>query len=177
MTRAHGAATFDVRRAVDADRAAMKELIANDVAGTPYAEAPFYFLGVALDGRAAESTGIVAERAGEVVGVVLYGEVAGSIGTGRIHFVGVGASSRLDAVGLHLFEAALDDLASRGTRLVVAEVPDDPVLASRRALLARTGFAEAARVPDYYRDGVALLILVRPTANPAGSSTRGSDSD
>lgn len=154
------------RPAAESDRAVMHAFIAHDVAGTAYAEVPMYFLKLALEGRAAESRAIVAERDGEVVGFALYGEVAGAFGTGRMHFITVSASARLLAIGAGLCEAAVADLTARGARMVVAEVPDDPVVASGRALLARCGFVEEARVADFYRDGVALLVL-RLSTTPA----------
>lgn len=172
MTARHGTATFSIRRPVDSDRAAMYAFIAHDAAGTPYADVPLYFLRLALDGRVTESRAVVAERDGEVLGFALYGEVAGAVGTGRVHFVGVTASSRLNAVGVGLCEAAVADLAAAGARMVVAELPDDALLVSGRALLARCGFAEVARVPDYYRDGVALVVLARPTEKHPGEPGR-----
>jgi ribosomal protein S18 acetylase RimI-like enzyme len=161
---AQGGAVFRIRRAVDTDRSVMNAFIAHDLAGTSYVEVPAYFLALALEGRSAESRGIVAERDGEVVGFALYGEVAGSVGTGRIHFVSVSASSRLNAVGVQLCEAVVNDLLAAGARIVIAELPNDPILVSGRALLARCGFSEVGRVPDYYADGVALVILARSTA-------------
>ena len=157
------AAGVSIRFHIDSDRGAMNAFIAHDAAGTPYVEVPRYFLRLALEGRTAESRCIVAERDGEVLGFALYGDVAGAVGTGRIHFIGVTASSRLNAVGVSLCDAAVNDLAAGGARTVIAEVPDDPLLVSGRALLARSGFMEVGRVPDYYRDRIALIILARAT--------------
>ena len=102
-----------------------------------------------------------------MVGFALFGEVAGSVGTGRIHFVSVSASSRLNSLGVQLCEAVVSDVTDAGSRLVIAEMPDDPILVSGRALLARCGFTEVGRVPDYYRYGVAIDILARSTAGTA----------
>ncbi len=55
--------------------------------------------------------------------------------------------------------AALAELAERGARFVLAELPDDTPLAPIRELLHRCGFSEEARVPDYFADGVALTFL------------------
>jgi len=151
------------RPALDADHAEMRVLVEHSVAGTPYATVVDYFLRLASEGAADESRAIVAERAGEIVGFALFGEVAGAIGTGRMHFVGVTASARLLAVGVGLCEAAVADLVSKGARLVVAEIPDEPLLSPGRALLARCGFAETARVVDYFRDGTDLVVLLRDT--------------
>lgn len=149
------------RRAVDTDRPAMRGLIDHDVAGTPYATVVEYFLRLAADGNENESRAIVAERAGEIVGLGLFGEVAGAIQAGRVHFVSVTASARLHAIGVGLCEAAVADLVSAGARLIIAELPDEPLLSPGRALLARCGFSETARVADYFRDGVDLIILQR----------------
>jgi len=157
--RLSSAATY--RSAVDDDRAAMRALVEHDLAGTPYATVVEYFLRLASDGASNESRAIVAERAGEVVGFALFGEVAGAIGTGRVHFVSVTASARLHAIGVGLCEAALADLASNGARLIVAEVPDEPLLLPGHALLGRCGFVETARVHDYFRDRTDLVVLLR----------------
>jgi ribosomal protein S18 acetylase RimI-like enzyme len=157
-----------LRPAAESDRATLRAFIEHDVAGTPYAAVPRYFLGLAFAGRTRESRAVVAVRDDEPVGFALYGEVAGTVATGRMHFVSVTASARLHAIGSRLCEAAISDMIGRGMNRVVAEVPDDPVLVSGRALLARSGFVEEARVADYYRDGVALLILRLDPARQPG---------
>ena len=139
----------------------MRALVEHDLAGTPYATVAEYFLRLASEGDTNESRAIVADREGEVVGFVLFGEVAGAIGTGRVHFVSVTASARLHAIGVGLCEAAAADLASKGARYVVAEVPDEPLLSPGRALLGRCGFVETARVADYFRDRTDLVVLLR----------------
>lgn len=159
-------AAVTVRPAAVADRAALEAFIDRDTAGTAYADVPRYFLRLAFEARSSEARAAVAERNGEVIGFALYGDVAGSAGTARMHFISVAASARLRAVGRSLCAAAVADLVAGGARLVIAEVPDDPVLVSGRALLTRCGFAEEARVPDYYRDGVALLILAHSPGEP-----------
>jgi ribosomal protein S18 acetylase RimI-like enzyme len=139
----------------------LRGLLEREVGGTPYAAIPRYFLSLALERAERESSIVVAERGGEIVGLTLFGEVAGSVGTGRVHLIAVTASARLHGVAIQLCDAALAELAARGARLAIAEVPDDPVVASGRALLTRCGFLEEARVADYYRDGVAMVVLRR----------------
>jgi hypothetical protein len=58
-------------------------------------------------------------------------------------------------------EAAVSQLAAGGARSVIVEVPDDRAVADGHQLLASSAFVEVARVPDYYRDGVALIVLNR----------------
>jgi len=45
---------------------------------------------------------------------------------------------------------------------MLAELPDDPAIGSVLTLLRDHGFEEEARVPDFYRDGVALTFLRLP---------------
>jgi hypothetical protein len=42
---------------------------------------------------------------------------------------------------------------------LLAELPDDPAIGALFALLRKHGFREEARVPDFYRSGVALSFL------------------
>jgi ribosomal protein S18 acetylase RimI-like enzyme len=149
------------RHAVDDDRGVMRALVDHDLAGTPYATVVEYFLRLASDGAANEARAIVAEHEGAVVGFALFGEVAGTIGTGRVHFVSVTSSARLRGIGVDLCEAAVADLASKGVRLAVAEFPDEPLFEAGRSLLAYTGFAEIGRVADYFRDATDLVVLAR----------------
>lgn len=169
--RLSSAATY--RPAVDGDRDVMRAFVAQDLATTPYGVVVEYFLHLASDGAANESRAIVAERAGTVVGFVLFGEVGGTIGTGRVHFVSVTSSARLDRVGTRLCEAAVADLRSNHGRLVVAEVPDEPSFLPGRTLLDRCGFAEIGRVADYFRDDTDLVVLARTI--PGDTPTAGVD--
>lgn len=164
MSQHEDAARIHYRPAERRDRAALYAFLDRDVAGLDYAEVPAYFLELAFEGRESESRALIAERAGDVVGFALFGEVAGAVGTGRMHFITVSAGARLHNIGTGLCELAVADLAGRGARAVFAEVPDDPRLTSGLALLTRCGFREEARVADYCRDGVALLLLRRTIA-------------
>jgi len=149
------------RPAVDDDLGVMRAFVEHDLAGARYRTVVDYFLRLSSGGAANEARAIVAERAGAVIGFALFGEVAGAIGTGRVHFVSVTSSVRLHATGVGLCEAAVADLAANGARLVVAEVPDEPSFLPGRTLLARCGFVEIGRVADYFRDSTDLVVLAR----------------
>lgn len=152
------------RPAVESDRRALEALIAHELAGTPYADVPAYFLRLALEGRTADARAIVFEQDADVVGCAIFGEVAGSVGTGRVHFIAATAAGRVAEVDAKLCQAVVRDLADHGARLVVAELADDAALANFRALLTASAFVEVGRVESYYRDGVALVILAKPTS-------------
>jgi len=71
----------------------------------------------------------------------------------------IAPSVSIGDVGQRIVRAVLDEARRDGARLVVAEIPDDPAVGQLRALLASVGFDEESRVPDYFRDGVALSLL------------------
>lgn len=150
-----------VREAQLGEAAALGGLIANDLVGTPYAESARYFMRLASHGRLDDARALVAERDGEVLGFVLLGTVAGAVGTGRLLLVGVRSDARRNGLGVELCTAAATTLEAQGARTVVVEMPEDRSTTACRAVLERCGFVEAARVPDYYRDDVPLVVLQR----------------
>ena len=64
-------------------------------------------------------------------------------------------------IGTALCDTAAAILEVNGARSIIAELPDDESTAPGRGVLSRSGFTEAARIADYYRDGVDLLVLQR----------------
>jgi ribosomal protein S18 acetylase RimI-like enzyme len=148
-----------VRAATDGDRGALERLVGEGVNGTAYRDVPHYFLGLALAGRSDESRAIVAVRDGTVIGCALYGSVAGAVGTTRIHFIVVASQDRRGGTGRALCAAVLGEASAHGTRSVIVEMPDEAPFRSGHALLEKCGFASVARVADYYRDGVALVVM------------------
>lgn len=149
-----------LRRASIADAVVIRSLVTALVGRTPYTELLSACVEAALPGSD-EARAMLAERNGEVVGIVVYGAVAGARGAAKLHLVAVSAAGQLRGTGAQLVEAAVDELQSHGARLVVVEMPDDPLLTAARALLERCGFTEEARIPDFYRDGIALSVLRR----------------
>ena len=152
---------LEIRTLRPEDRSAAQELAAGELLQSPYAELPASALSTALGDESREARGLVSVADGELTGLVVYGVVAGAIGTGRLHLVAVSAAARLQGVASALIAAAFDQLRSEGTRVVFAEMPDDPGLAPGRALLLRERFVEEARVADFFRDGVSLILLRR----------------
>jgi ribosomal protein S18 acetylase RimI-like enzyme len=150
-----------VREARSGEVGALGVLISDDLVGTPYAESARYFLRLAGHGRPDEARAFVAERDGEIVGFVLLGAVAGTIGTGRLLLLGVRSHTRRRGLGIELCAAASAYLEAHGARTIVVEMPEDPSTAICRTILDRCGFVEAARVLDYYRDGVPLVVFQR----------------
>ena len=55
----------------------------------------------------------------------------------------------------------LAEVRTSGGRFLLAELPADPVIGSTLTLLRKNGFRQEGRIPDFFRDGVALLFLLR----------------
>jgi ribosomal protein S18 acetylase RimI-like enzyme len=118
----------------------------------------------ALDHEGDEHRAIVAHTDRGLIGLIVFGEIAGAEGAGRLSFVAVERDARRRGVALALIEAACADLRERGARFVAIELTDDPALEAVRALAARAAFRQEGRVDDYVTDGVGLELLRRDLA-------------
>ena len=105
-----------------------------------------------------EYRAVVAERDGEIVGLGVFGMVAGSLGTGALYSILVAPRSRRAGIGERLLFQISADLASAGARMIIAEIPGDPLVMRFRALLLAHGFVEESRIDDYYSDGVPQIL-------------------
>jgi len=151
--------TLAIRPLREEDAPAARALFAASLAGLPYAEAPLAVLQLAAGGASDEARGLIAWSDGALIGVALYGEVAGASGAGKLHVVAIATEARRRGVATRLCGAAITELRARGARFVLGEVPDDARIAPARGVLLRCGFTEESRVPDFYEDGVALTFL------------------
>jgi len=108
-----------------------------------------------------EYRAVVADADGELVGVAAFGELLGSDRVMRLHLLALRAPKHHE-VGVRLL-AAVDDAAKAAeARFIFTEMPDEPALSHTREALASAGYSEQARIADYVRDGVALVLLRRP---------------
>jgi ribosomal protein S18 acetylase RimI-like enzyme len=125
-----------------------------------FASLAIEYLDSALD-ASPEATAIVVDSERGIAGVAVFGCVAGALGAGRIYALAVDDDLRGRGIGTNLCYRALTALAARGARFVIVELPDAAGLARAKQFWERAGFATEARVPDFYRDGVDLLIMRR----------------
>jgi ribosomal protein S18 acetylase RimI-like enzyme len=148
------------------DSSAARALAISVLGDAPYAELLSAALESALAGATDEYEAIVARHGRALVGLAVFGETAGARGAGRIHLVAVDATARRRGIALDLIDAACKRLREQGARLVMIELPADPRLSIARRLAERAGFREEARMEDYLRDGVALILLRRDLRDP-----------
>ena len=114
----------------------------------------------ALTSPGAEHRALAAIVGDDVVGLVAFGEISGTVGVGRITGVIVQSEWRRHGIGIALVDAATTALAASDVRLVIVELPDAGELEHlRHFLTTHAGFREESRVRDYFRDGVSLSFL------------------
>ena len=151
------------------DAGEVRGVLADALAGTPHLDGGLEAMRRALDAPSAESRALVAEGHGQLLGIALYGDVAGAVGAARLYALAVAEGARGQGVGRALLRRTSAVLAAdHAARLVVVELADHSALAPAHHFLGAMGFREEARVADFYRDGVALLLLRLDLGGAAG---------
>ena len=153
--------SFTLHHVVAPDSTAAHTLALTVLGDAPHAEPMLAALDSALMRVSDEYRAIVAREGSAVVGVIVFGEVAGARGAGRIYLVAVDAAARRRGIARALVDAACQELAERRARFVMIELPAHARLTDVRRLVERAGFREEGRMDDYVRDGVPLLFLRR----------------
>ena len=149
----------DPRAPQPEDAQATRVLLMGALGVTPYIDRALEVLALAERGNDPEHRALVIARDGTVAGLVLFGTIAGAVGGARLHTAALAPGIEADDVGERLMRAAVATLRSEGARYISADVPDDPAIGAIASLLRDSGFEEEARVPDFYREGVALTFL------------------
>lgn len=126
---------------------------------TPYIDRALEVLELAERGNDPEHRALVIARDGTVAGLMLFGKIAGTSGGARLHTAAIAPGIDLDDVGDRLMRAVREAARDAGARYILAEMADDPALGTVLTLLREHGFHEEARVPDFFREGVALSFL------------------
>ena len=153
------AATIRMYRRDDAD--VIRDLAAPDLERSNYRSGPRAAIDGLAEGSDGESRALVAVREDAVIAFVIHGIVAGAEGAGRLQLVVTAAPFRRAGIARQLVERAVEDLRESGVRFTMVEVPDDPMLVPAIALLEQCGFRVDARIRDFYRDGVDLVVFRR----------------
>ncbi|MBL0927290.1 MAG: GNAT family N-acetyltransferase [Phycisphaerales bacterium] len=105
---------------------------------------------------------LVAEREGRVVGYTCYGEAACSVGSYDLYWIAVHESERGRGLGRLLDERTCGRIAGLGGRKVYAETAGKAQYAPTRAFYAALGYAEEARLADFYAPGDDKVVYGKP---------------
>ena len=141
------------------DAAGAHQLLIQRLGVTPYLDRAIEILTLAERGDDPEHRAYVVARDKTVVALALFGSIAGTEAGFKLY--GVAIESRETDIGERLVDAVATAVVDGHGRFIIAELADEPALATTISLLRSNGFAEVGRIPDYYRDGVPLTILRR----------------
>ena len=150
-----------LRAFVDTDAPAVRALVGPTIDQLPCRESARSAVDALVTGRDPDARGLIAVDSQGVVGLAIHGAVAGALASGRIQLVIVAASARRRGIGTRLVEGAVAALNRDGSNRIFVELPDDPTLIAAMQVLVTCSFDIDARVADYIRDGVDLMILRR----------------
>lgn len=142
------------------DAAGAHQLLVQRLGVTPYLDRAVEILTLAERGDDPEHRAYVVARDKTVAGLALFGAIAGTESGFKLHSLVVELPREGD-VGERLLDAVASAVIGSHGRFIVAELADEPAMTTTIALLKDQGFAEVGRIPDYFRDGVALAILRR----------------
>ena len=142
------------------DSEPVRALVSAALGVTPYVDRVIELLSAAEQGDS-ESRALIIERDATVAALALYGPVAGARDAWHLKMVLVAPRLELREVGRAIIDGVIETIGRVGARLLVAELPADAALGRSLSLLRANGFREEGSVPDFFRDGVALLFLRR----------------
>lgn len=153
---------FDVapRPIAQGDASGVRALVLASLGVTPYVDREMELVELAERGDA-EVRSLVIERDGTVAALALFGPVAGAQGTWKLYSLLMAERVEPRQVGGILIDAVVAVVKNEHGRLLTAEMPADPVIGKSLTLLRARGFRQEGRIPDFFRDDVALLFLRR----------------
>jgi len=143
-----------------ADAEPVRGLVLATLGITPYVDRVLELLTEAERGDS-DTVALTIERDGTYAALALFGEIVPSNHVWKLHTLLI--SERVDAleVGDAMLAAVMERVRTLGAQSLVAELPADPVYGRTLDRLRRNGFRQPGKIPDFYRDGVALLFLAR----------------
>jgi hypothetical protein len=142
------------------DAPGVRALVLASLGVTPYVDREMELVALAERGDP-EVRSLLIERDGTVAALALFGPVAGAQGTWKIYSLLLAERIEPRQVGGAMIDAIVAVVHAEQGRLLTAEMPADPVVGKALTLLRTKGFRQEGRIPDFFRDEVALLFLRR----------------
>ena len=150
---------LDPRPLLPEDSQGTRTLLLGSLGVTPYIDRALEVLALAERGHDPEHRALVIARDGTVAGLALFGTITGTQYAARLYTAVLAPGVQASDVGTRLMTSVGDAARMAGAKFILAELPDDPAIGTVLGLLREQGFHEEARVPDFYREGVALTFL------------------
>ncbi|HST26258.1 MAG TPA: GNAT family N-acetyltransferase [Gaiellaceae bacterium] len=104
---------------------------------------------------------LVAEDQGAVAGYVCWGRALFSDGSWDLYWIAVHPDRQRQGVGGALVAAAEADARAEAGRTMLVETASEPSYEPTRRFYERHGYAEVARLPDFYAVGDDKVIYAK----------------
>ena len=112
------------------------------------------------------------DAAGTLLGYACFGPTPSTDGTFDLYWLAVHPDAQGRGAGRRLLAWVHQELNQRGARLLVVETSSRDAYVRTREFYARAGYAEAARVRDFYAPADDRIIYTtRLTARAVGAAT------
>jgi ribosomal protein S18 acetylase RimI-like enzyme len=115
----------------------------------------------ALDNPSSDYRILVREDGGEVLGYACFGPTPMTQGCFDLYWLAVAQEARGRGVGGELLLAVEEELRLVGGRLIRVETAGLDAYQATRRFYERSGYAEVARIRDFYWTGNDLLIYAK----------------
>jgi D-alanine-D-alanine ligase-like ATP-grasp enzyme/ribosomal protein S18 acetylase RimI-like enzyme len=112
-------------------------------------------------GAASDCHFIFAERGRELVGFACYGPIAGTQDSFDLYWIAVAPTEQGRGLGADLCARAEAAMGAAGAKHIYVETSCSDRYAPTRGFYQRLGFAEQARLPDFYAPGDGKVIYVK----------------
>jgi ribosomal protein S18 acetylase RimI-like enzyme len=99
------------------------------------------------------------ERDGQVVGFAYYAPDSMTDRTWYLYWIAVSRAVQARGIGAALLRHVEEDIRARRGRLLFIETSSQPSYEPTRRFYARHGYAVAATLRDYYRDGDDMVVF------------------
>jgi ribosomal protein S18 acetylase RimI-like enzyme len=106
-----------------------------------------------------EFLGAFSEDDQRLLGYACFGATPATDGTYDLYWLAVDPAAQGRGIGSALIRAVEEKLVGRGARLLVIETSSRPDYEGTRRFYARSGYAEAARVRDFYAPADDRIVL------------------
>jgi ribosomal protein S18 acetylase RimI-like enzyme len=113
------------------------------------------------------------DDAERLIGYACFGPTPSTDGTYDLYWLAVDPTAQKQGAGRALVREVQRVLGARGARLLVVETSSRPDYAGTRAFYLATGYAETARVKDFYAPADdRIMLTTRLTRDERGVATR-----
>ena len=104
---------------------------------------------------------ILAERGSGLVAYACYGPIEGTQGSFDLYWIAVAPEEQRKGLGPQVFARAESAMRKAGAKKIYVDTSSSDRYAGTRGFYQRMGFAEDARLPDFYGPGDSKVIYVK----------------